>query len=63
LWYWDLNSGPTPLATLPAPFCDFCFFCPEIGSHELFAWASFKSWSSWSLAPEQPGLQAWATCA
>jgi hypothetical protein len=25
LWYWDLNSGPTPLATPPALFCDMFF--------------------------------------
>jgi hypothetical protein len=25
LLYWGLNSGPTPLATPPALFCDFFF--------------------------------------
>jgi hypothetical protein len=24
----------------------------KIGSQELFAWAAFKPWSSWSLPPE-----------
>jgi hypothetical protein len=33
----------------------------EIGSGELFAQASFKPWSSWSLPPEWLGLQVWAT--
>jgi hypothetical protein len=32
----------------------------EIGSHKLLAKAGFKPWSSWSLPPEQQGLQAWA---
>jgi hypothetical protein len=26
LWYWSLNSEPTPWATLPALFCKFFFF-------------------------------------
>jgi hypothetical protein len=26
LQYWGLNSGPTPWATPPAPFCDGCFW-------------------------------------
>jgi hypothetical protein len=25
LWYWGLNSGPTPTATPPALFCDGYF--------------------------------------
>jgi hypothetical protein len=25
LWYWGLNSSPTPLATLTALFCDGIF--------------------------------------
>jgi hypothetical protein len=33
----------------------------EIGSHELFAQASFEPQSSWSLSPELLGLQAWDT--
>jgi hypothetical protein len=28
------------------------FFSFEMGSNELFAWAGFKPWSSWSLPPE-----------
>jgi hypothetical protein len=54
-----LNSGPIPWATLP----DLFFFVMgfEIESHELFAQAGFKPWSSWSLPPEWLGLQAWAT--
>jgi hypothetical protein len=33
----------------------------EIWSWKLFSQASFKLWCSWSLPPEYPGLQAWAT--
>jgi hypothetical protein len=42
--YWGLNSGPTPLAIPPAPFCFFLVkgFFFEIGSLELFAWAGFN---------------------
>jgi hypothetical protein len=47
--HWSLNSGPIPWATLPVLSCD-CFF--EIVSCELFAWAGFQLWSSWSLSPE-----------
>jgi hypothetical protein len=46
LWYWGLNSGPTPPATLPdtpnptlAPFFVKVFF--KIGSRKLFIWAGF----------------------
>jgi hypothetical protein len=38
--YWGLISGPTPLTTPPALFCDEFFF--KIKSHELFALADFK---------------------
>jgi hypothetical protein len=34
LWYWGLNSGPTPWVTPPALFLWWVFF--KIGSHELF---------------------------
>jgi hypothetical protein len=51
LWYWGLNSGPTPWATPPAHFYEF-FFYFERGSHELFAWIGFELRSSWSLPPE-----------
>jgi hypothetical protein len=37
------------------PFLSWMFF--EIESHELFAQAGFKSWSSWSLPLEWLGLQ------
>jgi hypothetical protein len=37
------------------PFLAMGFF--KIGSHKLFAQAGFKPWSSWSLPPEQLGLQ------
>jgi hypothetical protein len=33
----------------------------KVGSCQLFAWAGFKLQSSWSLPPEQLGLQVWAT--
>jgi hypothetical protein len=36
-------------ATVPAFFL-------WIGSHELFSWAGFKLWSSWSFPLEQVGL-------
>jgi hypothetical protein len=29
----------------------------DMGSHELFAWASYESWASWSLPPEYLGLR------
>jgi hypothetical protein len=45
LWYWGLNSRPSPWATPPAQFF-------EIGSYKLFAWAGFELWSFWSLPAE-----------
>jgi hypothetical protein len=45
--YWGLNSGPSPWATLSVLFVMGIF---KIGSRELFAWAVFKLWSSWSLS-------------
>jgi hypothetical protein len=36
--------------TWAIPSALFCIF--DIGSWELFAWTSFKRWSSWSLPPE-----------
>jgi hypothetical protein len=33
LWYWGLNSGPTPWASPPALFMKGFFFFFEIGSH------------------------------
>jgi hypothetical protein len=33
----------------------------QIGSQELFVWAGFQPWSSWSLPPGKLGLQTWAT--
>jgi hypothetical protein len=33
-----------------ATFLGCIFF--ELGSWELFAWAGFELWSSWSLPPE-----------
>jgi hypothetical protein len=38
------------LESLCQPFFVMGFF--KIGSHKLFAWAGFKSWSSWSLPPQ-----------
>jgi hypothetical protein len=49
LQYCNLNSGPTPWATVPVLFF-IVFF--EMHSHELFAQAGFEPWSSWSLLPE-----------
>jgi hypothetical protein len=43
LRYWGLNSGPSPRATPPALAV---MGISEIGDHELFAWADFKSQSS-----------------
>jgi hypothetical protein len=51
LWYWSLNSSPTPWTTSPVLFCDGFFFF-ERGSNELFAHAGFKLQSSWSLPPQ-----------
>jgi hypothetical protein len=59
LWYWGLNSGSSLWATPEAQF--FVMGILEIGSHELFAQAGLKPWSSWSLPPEKWGLHAWAT--
>jgi hypothetical protein len=50
---WDLNSGPSPWATPPGLFVMGIF---KIGSQELFAWAGFDPWPSWTLPPEQLGL-------
>jgi hypothetical protein len=44
LWYWGLNSRPTPWASPPA----LSLF--EIGSYELFAQAGFEPQSSWSAS-------------
>jgi hypothetical protein len=44
---------------LHQPFSVMSFF--RTGCHELFAWAGFEHWSSWSLPPEKLGLQAWAS--
>jgi hypothetical protein len=41
------------------PFFVKGFFRNRIS--KLFVWAGFKLWSSWSVLPEQLGLQAWAT--
>jgi hypothetical protein len=49
LWYWGLNSGPSPWAIPPALFL-WRFF--KIGSLELFSQAGFEPQSSCSLTPE-----------
>jgi hypothetical protein len=54
VWTQGLHLEP-----IHQPFFVMDFF--EIGSSELFAWAGFELHSSWSLSPEQLGLQAWAT--
>jgi hypothetical protein len=63
LWYWGLNSGPSPWVTSPAPPPPFSFVKVffEIGSCELLAWAGFEPQSSWSPPLEMVGLQVWAT--
>jgi hypothetical protein len=53
-WIWLgtshlLSRCSTTWATPPALFVLSIF---KINSHELFAWAVFKPWSSWSLPPE-----------
>jgi hypothetical protein len=48
----------TPWAT-PSALSVMGFF--EIGSHELFVWAGFELWSSWSLPPEWLRLPVWVT--
>jgi hypothetical protein len=48
-WYWSLNSGLTPWAIHQPIFVMGLF---KIASCELFAWAGFELWSSWSLPPE-----------
>jgi hypothetical protein len=57
-WYWDLNSEPIPGATLPALFYKGFFWGKS-------SWTICLGWLwtaiSWSLPPEQPGLQVWAT--
>jgi hypothetical protein len=45
LWYWGLNSGPIPWATLPALLCDEFFL--RSGLMELFAQLGFEPQSSW----------------
>jgi hypothetical protein len=47
VWNQDLHLEP-----LHSLFCVFVLGFFEIGYRELFAWASFKTWSSWSLPPE-----------
>jgi hypothetical protein len=49
-WYWGLNSGLTLWVTPSTLSLWWVFF--EIGSWELFAWAGFEPWSSWTLPPE-----------
>jgi hypothetical protein len=43
----ELRAGALSLEPLHQPFFALGIF--HIGSHELFAWAGFKPWSSWSL--------------
>jgi hypothetical protein len=55
LWYWSLSSGTYACwagCLLLELFCQSCFVLSifETESRELFAWAGFKPWSSWSLS-------------
>jgi hypothetical protein len=54
--YWGLNSRPSPWASQFFFVIDFF----QIGSHKLFVRVGFKLRSSWSLPPEDLGLQVWA---
>jgi hypothetical protein len=47
LWYWDLNSGPSPWATPPVLFLWKAF-------QDRVLWTIYLGWlwSSWSLPPE-----------
>jgi hypothetical protein len=53
-----LGRCSTTSATPPVIFV-LGFF--KIESCKLFSWAGLALWSSWSLPPEQLGLQVWAT--
>jgi hypothetical protein len=53
-WTQGLNLEP-----LHQPY--FCEGFSRLGSLELFFWAGFERRGSWSLPPEQLGLQVWAT--
>jgi hypothetical protein len=50
LWYWGLNSEPTPWATPPALSCVRYFWDRVLQNY--LPGASFKLWSPWSLPPE-----------
>jgi hypothetical protein len=63
LFFFFCGAGAWTQGLHLEPFLQPCFVKDffKIGSHELFAWAGFEPQSSWSLPPEQLGLQAWAT--
>jgi hypothetical protein len=50
LWYWGLNSGPTPRATPPAPFCDGYFL------RQSLSWTVFPGLT---LTTDPPDLCSW----
>jgi hypothetical protein len=56
---WDVNSGPTPWATLPVSF--YCVFFFKIRSFEWFAQGWLPALILLIFAPEWIGLQVWAT--
>jgi hypothetical protein len=60
VWIQDLSllrRHSEYLSHSASPFFVVGFF--KVGSWELFAWGWLWTWSSWSLLPEQLGLQAW----
>jgi hypothetical protein len=64
-WDWYLNSGlqlaKQVLYSMRHTYSPFSSDSLEIGSYNLFAWASFEPQFSRSQPPKQLGLQAWAT--
>jgi hypothetical protein len=62
VWYWGLNSGPTPCATPPAPFCDGFFqdrvlrnYLPRLASnHDPPGLCLLSSWD-YRCEPLAPG--------
>jgi hypothetical protein len=60
-FFWGTGARTSGLHLEPLHQPYFCEGFFKIGSHELFAWAGFEPWSSWSLSSESLGSQVWAT--